>query len=111
MEEVLGVRLLQSEYSTGKLHVGRIDSLGIDEDGSPVILEYKRSIDDQVVTQGLYYLDWLTDHHGDFELLVRDRFGLETASTIDWRNPRLKCAAAMRTGVPIAGHASIRQCP
>ena len=41
--ELLGVRLLQSEYSTGKTHAGRIDTLGLDENNCPVILEYKRS--------------------------------------------------------------------
>ncbi len=75
LDTFLGVRLLQSEFSTGKLHGGRIDTIGIDEDGSPVILEYKRTTDDNVVSQGLYYLDWLADHHGDFEILVRDRLG------------------------------------
>ncbi len=94
LDKFLGVRLLQSEFSTGKLHGGRIDTLGIDEDGSPVIIEYKRSTDDNVVSQGLYYLDWLTDHHGDFEILVRDRLGLEPAQGIDWNNPRLICVAA-----------------
>ena len=94
LEQFLGVHLLQSEYSTGKLHGGRIDTLGIDEDGSPVIVEYKRATDQNVVTQGLYYLDWLADHHGDFELLVRDRRGDELARSIDWENPRLICVAA-----------------
>lgn len=31
METFLGVRFLDSEYSTGKTHRGRIDSLGLDE--------------------------------------------------------------------------------
>src|SRR2546423_807494 len=39
----LGARLLASKYSTGKTHGGRIDTLGIDEDNSPVIIEYKRA--------------------------------------------------------------------
>ncbi|MGW7364131.1 hypothetical protein ACWGI8_12060 [Streptomyces sp. NPDC054841] len=34
MEALLGVRLLESEYSTGPVHGGRIDSLGIDENGA-----------------------------------------------------------------------------
>ena len=97
LEAFLGVRFLESEYSTGKLHGGRIDTLGIDEDGSPVIIEYKRSTDDNVVSQGLYYLDWLTDHHGDFEILVRDRIKKDAAGAIDWHNPRLICVAAEYT--------------
>ena len=31
MEVLLGVRFLATEYSTGKTHKGRIDSLGLDE--------------------------------------------------------------------------------
>jgi len=40
METLLGVRFLASEYSTGPVHGGRIDSLGLDENGSPVIVEF-----------------------------------------------------------------------
>ena len=44
LEALLGVRFLASEYSTGKTHGGRIDTLGIDENGYPVIVEYKRAL-------------------------------------------------------------------
>lgn len=40
METLLGVRFLESEYGTGPVHGGRIDSLGLDENGSPVIVEF-----------------------------------------------------------------------
>lgn len=39
LEAILGVRFLASEHSTGAKHGGRIDTLGIDENGSPVIIE------------------------------------------------------------------------
>ncbi|WP_373921990.1 hypothetical protein [Streptomyces sp. T12] len=39
METLLGVRFLATEYSTGPVHGGRIDSLGIDENGAPVVVE------------------------------------------------------------------------
>ncbi len=39
LETLLGVRFLASEYPTGPKHGGRIDSLGIDENGSSVIIE------------------------------------------------------------------------
>lgn len=42
MSTFLGVQFLASEYQTGKTHRGRIDSLGLDENGCPVIIEYKR---------------------------------------------------------------------
>jgi Endonuclease NucS len=66
LEVMLGVRLLASEYRTGKTHGGRIDTLGIDENGSPVIIEYKRASNEAVINQGLYYLDWLLDHKAEF---------------------------------------------
>jgi RecB family endonuclease NucS len=89
LEVMLGVRLLGTEYRTGKTHGGRIDTLGIDENGSPVIIEYKRATNENVINQGLYYLDWLLDHRGEFTLLVLERFGKEQAEAIDWSTPRL----------------------
>ena len=51
-----------------------MDTLGIDENGFPVIIEYKRSANENVINQGLFYLDWLMDHRRDFEWLVLDKF-------------------------------------
>jgi len=92
LETLLGVRFLASEYAT--THGGRMDTLGIDENGYPVIIEYKRDRSENVINQGLFYLDWLMDHRGDFELLVRDRFGKTAADEIEWSAPRLICIAA-----------------
>lgn len=94
METLFGVRLLASEYSTGVKHGGRIDSLGIDENSSPVIFEYKRAVNENVINQGLFYLDWLLDHRAEFQLLVMKRLGADDAESIDWRNPRLVCVAS-----------------
>ncbi|MGW2477933.1 DUF5655 domain-containing protein [Streptomyces sp. NPDC001665] len=93
METLLGVRFLASEYSTGPVHGGRIDSLGLDENGSPVIVEYKRGIDAGVIHQGLFYLSWLVDHRDEFERLVRDQLGPTAASQVLWSSPRLVCIA------------------
>lgn len=93
MESFLGIRFLASEHSTGKVHGGRIDSLGIDENGYPVIIEYKRALNENVINQGLYYLDWLMDHKGEFTLLVMNKFGADVAEAIEWSNPRLICIA------------------
>jgi len=89
----LGVTFLATEYSTGSNHGGRIDTLGIDENGSPVIIEYKRATNENVVNQGLFYLDWLLDHKAEFELLVLKNIGEEESENIDWYNPRLLCIA------------------
>lgn len=93
LEAFFGVRFLASEYSTGKTHGGRIDTLGVDENGCPVIIEYKRSLNEAVMNQGLYYLDWLLDHRGEFTLLVQKRFGESVAGSIEWGSPRLLCIA------------------
>ncbi|HEY6019262.1 MAG TPA: DUF5655 domain-containing protein [Candidatus Paceibacterota bacterium] len=93
MEEFLGIRFLASEYSTGKEHGGRIDSLGLDENGCPVIIEYKRTQNENVINQGLFYLDWLMEHKADFKLLVLDKFGKDDADTIEFSSPRLLCIA------------------
>lgn len=41
-EKNLEALLDTSEHSTGPVHGGRIDTLGLDEDTCPVIIEYKR---------------------------------------------------------------------
>jgi predicted transport protein len=93
LECLLGVRFLATEYVTGKAHRGRIDTLGIDENRCPVIIEYKRSTNENVINQGLFYLDWLLDHRGEFQVLVEKKLGKEFADTIEWAGPRLLCIA------------------
>lgn len=92
MEEFLGVKFLETEYSTGKKHGGRIDSLGIDENNAPVILEYKKHKNQNVINQGLYYLDWMMDHKADFGKLVRKNTDIDE-DEIEWSSPRLICIA------------------
>ncbi|WP_423708765.1 DUF5655 domain-containing protein [Undibacterium sp. WLX3042] len=94
LQTLLSIRFLASEYSTGKTHAGRIDTLGLDENNCPVILEYKRSLSENVINQGLFYLDWLMDHKAEFELLVHKKLGQVAAAAIDWSVPRVICIAA-----------------
>lgn len=93
MECFLGIRFIAHEYSTGRVHRGRIDSLGLDENNCPVILEYKRQANENVINQGLYYLDWLLDHKAEFKLLVMERYGRNAADAIEWRGTRVLCIA------------------
>jgi predicted transport protein len=90
---LLGVRFIASEYSTGPVHGGRIDTLGLDEDGAPVVIEYKRAVNQNVINQGLFYLDWLMDHRKDFEWLVLEKLGSQVAKAVDWSAARLLCIA------------------
>lgn len=93
LEALLGIRFLATEHSTGPVHGGRIDTLGLDEDNSPVIIEYKRSVNENVINQGLFYLDWLMDHRKEFQWMVMERLGQDVASSVDWSAPRLLCIA------------------
>ncbi len=43
LEQFLGVKFLASEFVTGAKHGGRMDTLGIDENFCPVIIEYRKS--------------------------------------------------------------------
>lgn len=58
-----------------------------------MIIEYKRAMNENVVSQGLFYLDWLLDHRKDFQWLVMEKLGPEIAKTVDWSSPRLVCIA------------------
>lgn len=91
MTTFFGVTFLKSEY---KITNGRMDSIGIDENNCPVIFEYKRSMNENVINQGLFYLDWLLDHKADFKLLVMEELGLEKAEQIDWSMPCVICIAS-----------------
>ena len=88
LEEILNIDFLAHEYSTS--FGGRIDTLGIDKNGSPAIIEYKKNQNDSVINQGLSYLRWLLDHKADFEILCKNK---NIKVDIDWDSPRVICVA------------------
>jgi len=87
LEEIFGIRFIDTEFSTGEKHGGRIDTLGLDENNSPVIIEYKWGEKNNVINQGMFYLDWLVDHKGDFQIAVEKKIGSKIKT--DWGQPRL----------------------
>ncbi|ESQ91310.1 transporter [Asticcacaulis sp. AC460] len=91
LEALLGVRFLATEFVT--TNGGRMDTLGLDENGCPVIIEYKRAMNENVINQGLFYLDWLMDHRKDFQWLVMEKLGKAVADSVDWSAPCLICVA------------------
>ncbi len=95
LETLLGIRFVATEFSTGEKHGGRIDSLGLDETGNPAIIEYKWDTSESVISQGLFYLDWLLDHRGDFQLAAQKKLGQDI--TVAWSNPRLIIIAGSYT--------------
>ena len=92
--EALELRFLETEYVTTS--GGRIDTLAVDANGAPVIIEYKRNKNDNVINQSLSYLKWLkTQKQAFFEKMMEDKLGKEAADGIklDWHNPRVICIA------------------
>lgn len=84
LEEILGVRFLAKEYPTTD---GRIDTLGIDENNAPVIIEYKWKENEEILSQGLFYYNWLKKNKKHFELLVESKLNGNTK--VSWDQPRV----------------------
>lgn len=87
LDEIFGVRLVATEFIVRGEQPGRIDTLGLDYEGAPTIIEYKRDKNENVINQGLYYMNWLLDHRGDFVVAARDTLGSDVE--ISWSHPRL----------------------
>jgi len=82
---VMGIRFIASEYPIPN---GRIDTLGIDEDNVPVIIEYKWKKDLSAIVQGLFYLNWIMQNKKPFESIVKDKIGKNIE--VNWTTqPRL----------------------
>jgi len=88
LAEILDITFIAHEYSTSS--GGRIDTLGIDRDGSPCIIEYKKNHNESVINQGLSYLRWLLDHKAEFEALCKKQ---KVMIDIDWDSSRVICVA------------------
>lgn len=84
LEDLLGLRFLAKEYPTKD---GRIDTLAIDETGAPVVIEYKWGEKDNILSQGLFYIDWLKENKPLLNLLVADKLGKDVK--VNWDSPRL----------------------
>ena len=88
---IFNCRFVASEFPTGALHAGRIDSLALSEENNPVIIEYKKIESSELINQSLFYLHWITDHRGDFEMAVQKALGKSV--TVDWSGIRVICIA------------------
>ena len=92
--EVLELHFLATEYTT--TFGGRIDTLAVDANGAPVIIEYKRNKNENVINQALSYLKWLKAQMPEFfQMLMINKLGQAVADsiTLDWKNPRVICIA------------------
>jgi predicted transport protein len=91
LETIFNCRLIATEFSTGNIHSGRIDTLAISEDSNPVIIEYKKAASSDLINQSLYYLHWIKDHKGDFQIAANKVLGKEI--DVDWSDIRVICLA------------------
>lgn len=91
LDSIFKCRFVATEFSTGSVHGGRIDTLALSEDDNPVIIEYKKVVSSELVTQSLFYLSWLSDHRGDFEIAVQKALGAKVK--INWEGIRVICIA------------------
>ena len=91
LESVYGCRFVATEFRTGEQHAGRIDTLALSEDNNPVIIEYKKVESSDLVNQSLFYLSWIQDHRGDFEIVAQKSLGSKVE--VDWSDIRVICLA------------------
>lgn len=91
LEIIFNCRFIATEFSTGNIHSGRIDTLAISEDNNPVIIEYKKVASSDLINQSLYYLHWIKDHKGDFQIEANKTLGKQIE--IDWSDIRVICLA------------------
>lgn len=91
LETFFNCRFIATEFSTGNIHSGRIDTLAISEDNNPVIIEYKKIASSDLINQSLFYLHWITDHKGDFQVAVNK--SLKDKIEVDWSDIRVICIA------------------
>lgn len=88
---VFNCRFVATEFSTGSAHAGRIDTLALSEDQNPVIIEYKNVESSDLINQSLFYLSWIHDHRGDFEMAAQRALG--SRISVDWSGVRVICIA------------------
>lgn len=91
LEIIFSCRFIATEFSTGNIHSGRIDTLAISEDNNPVIIEYKKVASSDLINQSLYYLHWIRDHKGDFQIAANRKLGKDVE--VDWSDIRVICLA------------------
>jgi len=82
LDEIFDMIFVKTEHRTS--HGGRIDTLALDKENRPVIIEYKEGKSSTILLQGLYYMDWLIENKAEFEKLVEER--LKKKVEINWRD-------------------------
>ena len=82
LDKIFDMTFIGTEYPTS--HGGRIDTLALDRERRPVIIEYKEDKSSTILLQGLYYMDWLIENKAEFEKSVREQLKKEVM--INWKD-------------------------
>jgi predicted transport protein len=90
LDIIFNCKFVASEFFTGQIHSGRIDTLALSEDSNPVIIEYKAVESSDLINQSLFYLSWIKDHKGDFKVECNKTLG---NVEVDWSDVRVICIA------------------
>jgi predicted transport protein len=89
LEDIFGgMRYIASEVITDS---GRIDTLALDENNAPVIIEYKWGEQDEAIIQALSYLNWLVKNKWEVEKIIKNKIGEKTK--IEWGQPKVMVVA------------------
>lgn len=82
LDMIFEMTFIETEVPT--THGGQMDTLAIDRNNRPVIIEYKADKSSTVLLQGLFYMDWLVENEAEFEKLVKVKLRKEV--TINWKS-------------------------
>ena len=91
LENIFQIKFIASQFKIGR---ARIDTIGMDENNFPVIIEYKKDRAVDIFDQGLFYVDTLLQHKADFQLLIQNKIGEKESKKINWSGTRLIFIAA-----------------
>ena len=90
LNEIFEMYFIATEYP---ITVGRprIDTLAVDKNGYPTIIEYKKRSDENVINQSISYLKWLKEQKPEFfERLIEKKVkGIPKEFKIRWKNLEL----------------------
>lgn len=82
LDTVFEMIYIATEFPT--TYGGRIDTLALDRENRPVIIEYKAEKSSTILLQGLYYMDWLVENHAEFEKVVKSKVKQEVP--VNWNS-------------------------
>lgn len=84
LKEIFGLEFIRREFGGQGLS---IDTVAYDpESKAPILIEYKKDEQDNVISQGMAYLSWLLNHKGNFLFELTEKLGKRD---VDWSQARV----------------------